>query len=81
MIVLVMTMAAPAAFAQPQANEGYCVGVNPENCPYHWALDGNRWYYDGIPLGREEPQERRREDREEAPRWQEDSAFGPSPKP
>ncbi len=60
-------MAAPAAFAEPQAGESYCVGIEPEHCPYHWALDGNRWHYDGIPLGREESQEdrRRREDRRE----------------
>ncbi len=81
MITLAMTMAAPAAFAQPQAGESYCVGVNPENCPYSWALDGRRWYFDGIPLGREDPQEERRESGEEAPRRPEEPGAYPTARP
>ncbi len=66
--IFLLTMMIPSALAEPQANESYCIGVNPEHCPYAWTLDGNRWHFDGIPLGREETQEKRREGREEAPR-------------
>ncbi len=76
LLILSMTMAMPTAFAQPQAGDSYCIGVNPENCPYPWALDDRRWYFDGIPLGID-PQEERGEGREDAPRRQDDSA-GPS---
>lgn len=31
--------------AQPAANEGYCVGINPENCPYTWTQENGRWRY------------------------------------
>jgi len=29
----------------PAANESYCVGVAPEDCPYAWTLYNNIWYY------------------------------------
>jgi hypothetical protein len=33
------------ASAQPAANESYCVGVNPENCPYAWTQEQGRWRF------------------------------------
>ena len=29
----------------PTANEGYCIGVAPENCPYEWTFYEGRWRY------------------------------------
>ena len=33
----------------PAANEGYCVGVAPEYCPYEWTFYEERWIYTSKP--------------------------------
>jgi hypothetical protein len=48
-LALTLTLIAAPAFAQPEANEGYCVGIAPENCPYAWAQNEGRWTYKGVP--------------------------------
>ena len=49
LFVLMITMAASAAFAGPEANEGYCIGIAPEDCPYAWAQNQGRWTYESVP--------------------------------
>ena len=54
-LLLILTMIATPAFAQSTANEGYCTGFNPQDggCPYPWVENDHRWFYDGVPQGRE----------------------------
>jgi hypothetical protein len=42
-------MTAAPAFAQPKANEGYCIGIAPENCYYALAQTQGRLTYQGVP--------------------------------
>ena len=51
-LALIVTMMAAPAFAQPEANEGYCIGVAPEDCYYAWTQNQGRWTYWGVPIQR-----------------------------
>ena len=45
--IALMALASPAMThdREPPANEGYCIGVSPQNCPYPWTEDQGRRTY------------------------------------
>lgn len=68
-IASAMIGAISRAHGGPAANESYCVGVDPQDCPYDWTFNDGRWRYQGVPattnedeyVEREKPGERAQE--------------------
>jgi hypothetical protein len=51
LLFLTMIAAAPALAGPddgPPADEGYCIAITPENCPYDWTYDQGRWLTYGL---------------------------------
>jgi hypothetical protein len=67
---LALTMIVAPAFADDgpvPANEGYCVGIDPAACPYSYAQNNGRWFYETVPLG--DARQSREDGRAEAKAW------------
>jgi hypothetical protein len=71
-LILAIIVTAVPAFAGPEANEGYCIGVAPEDCPHAWTQNNGRWTYRGVPQSEEGA---RREGRDVA-RWRPERKAG-----